>query len=211
MNMGHRQARTWTRPLTMFLALLILVPAAMLAIALLAYQASLANAQEAQARKLQAARQIEAALVEEKIDARERSTQPIRASNQQPTAVTPSDDYRPVQETRYEERRVEVVEAQVDEKTGKTMFKPRQIVERVPVTETRMVPVTTTRMVPVSHRAAHDPRITQLSSELRRMDGDSENRTAKLKELRQRLELEFAAMHDRQAKEIDATADRLES
>jgi hypothetical protein len=59
----------------------------------------------------------------------------------------------------------------------------------------------------------HDPRVMQLVYELQRLeagDADKEMIENKLAELRTQLEAEFSQMHERQAKEIEATSKRLD-
>jgi len=195
-KMKHRSGSA-LRTLLVVLAVLAAVPMLMIGLSLLYWQAESVTAQDTRrAAEFREQQSIQAvpptpALV----PATEHVVGDVRPE--------PATVYRPVTETEYREQRVTIAVPERDPQTGQTVMKPREIV--------RQVPVTTQRWIKESQSVVHDPNITQLANQLRTMDEADENRQTKLNQLRQRLELEFAQMHDNQAKEIEQTSERLEA
>jgi hypothetical protein len=198
MTEGNSPARDWLRPVLMLFAALIIIPVAMIGTGIVTFNASSVNAQGPVDQRPAASTEAI------KVDSRAETSQSTRRlegySSFGPYSAT---QYQPVQETQYREERVQVYQPEVDRNTGKKVYKQQEVVRRVPVT--------TTRFVRTIQHSSHDPKVTKLVSELRAMKDDDEEHEAKLEELRQQLESEFSKMHETQAKEIDKTAQRLDS
>lgn len=196
MTQNQQASGRWISRVLMIGAVLIVVPVIMMGIGVTSYLVSRANAQDAAQQRDRIIRE------KERSEQRAKAIRSTRVSGVR-TEHQDQPAYRPITETQFREQRVQVYEPVVDKKTGETKFETREIVQRVPVV--------TTRMVRTTSKTSHDPRVAKLAGELREMSDDDDGRDGKLKELRQRLELEFSAMHENQAKEIKQTAARLES
>ncbi len=118
------------------------------------------------------------------------------------TTTSARDVARPSPEVNYREERTEVWSPKVDPATGKVVMQRSEVIRRVPTS-----PSFSGFYVPQQFAS----RALQLANELRGMEEGDARRDAKLDELRKRLELEFAEMHDKQSIEIRRTEERLEA
>lgn len=202
--MRTRSPRAGNAVRFVLLALFVMLvgPFLLAAFGLFSYRA----ASSARADELRAAVEVQRAASEAQLAQRDQAQHDAydaRSRRSSDSAPPQPSTLRPVTETEYRTETFETALPVFNPITGMTDVKT--------VTETRVVPTIQVRIESDQSRPPHDPMIGQLTSELRESDNHDEAYERKLLELTKRLELEFAAMHESQAKQITETEERLDS
>ena len=199
MTASSPRAGNVTRAVLLVAFMLLAVPMLLISLAFLGWRATAARANEqdqaiaAERRAVLAAAEQEPIQLDTAVDHRG----PTESPN------TPDGEWRAVMETEYRTEEVEIKQPVRNPETGVIELKNSTVIRRVPVTRQRFI-----RAGVVN---GHDPMVARLVGELREMDEEDKNQDRKLSELKQRLELEFANMHEQQEKEIEQTEARLDA
>ena len=179
------------RIVLLFAFVFLAVPVVLVSLAILGYFTTAARAQDASQEAVMAQTRAQQAIAE---TARRQAEDALRQA---------PDLLRPVTETSYRTESYEVVTPYQDPESGE--------MKTVTTVHQRLVPVQSTRFTRSQVAARQDPAVPRLVSELLEMDEQDEKYEQKLRELRQRLDLEFTGMHEEQSKEIAAIEERLEA